>query len=82
MKKNDIFVELQGIFRTVFNNNRIEISETSKAADIDDWDSLNHAALISAIEGHFGIRFKLTELMDLNDVGTIVEAIEGKLGQR
>lgn len=81
MNKGDIFTDLKTIFRSVFNNQRLEISETSKATEIDEWDSLNHAALLSAIECHFNIKFKLIELIDLNDVGTITDAIEKKLAK-
>jgi len=79
MSREEIIAELNGIFKSVFNNQGIRISETSKAAEIDEWDSLNHAALIVAIEEHFQVKFKLAELMDFNDVGKITTALEMKL---
>ena len=79
MKREEIFTELNVIFKNVFNNQKMTISETSKAAEIDDWDSLNHAALIAAIEGHFEVKFKLMELMEFNDVGKIITSLEMKL---
>ena len=38
------------IFREVLENDEIMINETTVAADIPEWDSLNHIYLVVAIE--------------------------------
>jgi acyl carrier protein len=79
MNTTEILSELNIIFRKVFENNEIVVLETTTANDIDDWDSLNHAILLSAIEKHFNVKFKLSEMMGFKNVGNICNAVQSKL---
>ena len=40
MKKNELLIRLQEIFRDVFDNEDIVISNDTVAEDIEEWDSL------------------------------------------
>ena len=71
--------ELQGVFRDVFDDDAIELFDEMTADDIEDWDSLTHVKLIAATEKHFGLKFRLTELMILKNVGDMIKLIEKKL---
>jgi acyl carrier protein len=75
MEKNEILYELNSIIRRVFENQSIVLKESTTSNDIEEWDSLNHAIFISAIEKHFNLKFKLTELMGFKNVGKICDAI-------
>ena len=75
----DIVDSLTLIFREIFKKPDLVLSEAMGPADIDGWDSLNHVALISSIESRFGIKFRLKELMLLNNVSDIVRAVASKL---
>ena len=46
---------------------------------MDDWDSLTHVNLITAIEKRYKIRFALGELQDLKNVGDMIDLMEEKL---
>lgn len=81
MEKSEILDELNAIFRKVFNNPSIVVSEKMVAADLEDWDSLNHAQMISAVEKHFNIKFKLSEMLSFKNVGNLIDTIEKKLNQ-
>ena len=72
--------KLNGIFRTVFDNDEIEISQDMTANDIDGWDSLSHVNLIIAIEQSFGIRFTQKELLTFKNVGDLLRGVENKTG--
>ena len=43
--------------------------------EIEDWDSLNHINLVSAIEKEFKIKFAFGELVTMKDVGTMIDII-------
>ena len=47
--------------------------------DIEEWDSLNHINIVSAIELEFKIKFTLGERVALKDVGAMVNLIVEKL---
>ena len=72
--------KLTGIFRTVFDDDEINIGPETTASDVDGWDSLSHVNLILAVEKGFGIRFSQKELLTFRDVGDLLRSIEGKVG--
>jgi acyl carrier protein len=71
--------KLNGIFRTVFDNDEINIQPEMTANDVDGWDSLSHVNLILAVEQGFGIKFNQRELMTFKNVGDLLRSIESKL---
>ncbi|MEQ8192416.1 MAG: acyl carrier protein [Candidatus Eremiobacterota bacterium] len=75
----NIFEELNGIFRTVFDDEDITVNDESTAADVDGWDSLSHVNLIIAIEQKFKIKFSTKELLTFKNVGDLRRAIESKV---
>ena len=56
MTEIDIIKKLGGIFKDVFDDENLMISNDTTADDIDDWDSLAHINLIVAIEKDFNIK--------------------------
>ena len=73
MTRNEVFSGIQDIFRDIFDADDLVISNTTNSDEIEDWDSLNHINLVSAIEKEFKIKFALGELMMLKDVGAMVD---------
>jgi len=71
--------KLQDIFRDVFNDDGIILSETTTSSDIDDWDSLAHIQLITEIEKSFEIRFTVQEAVSAENVKEFTELIDSKL---
>ena len=79
MEKSQIKDELGNIFKKIFNNETLEISENMSANDVDNWDSLSHMLLITEIEDHFSIKFKLRELNKMKNVGVLIDILSSKL---
>ena len=73
MKRDEIFSGVQEIFRDIFDDADLIIDNLTNSEDIEDWDSLNHINLVSAIEKEFKIRFALGELMEIKDVGAMID---------
>lgn len=63
---------LNRVFRDVFDNDEIEISDGMTAADIEDWDSLNHITLVVAVEREFKIRLNAADAAKLDNVGAMI----------
>jgi acyl carrier protein len=72
--------KLKDIFRTVFDNEDIQLQPEMTANDVDGWDSLSHVNLILAVEKGFGVRFSQKELLTFKNVGDLLRCIESKLG--
>jgi acyl carrier protein len=73
--------QLNEIFRAVFDNPRIMINENTVAADIEEWDSLNHILLVVAIEKHFKIKFTTREIQQWKNAGEIMESVKKRLAE-
>lgn len=78
MSEQEIYERLNEVFRDVFDDDEIEVDAGTTADDIDDWDSLAHINLVSAVEDEFGIRFKMGEVSSMKNVGEMVEIIKAR----
>lgn len=76
MERDEIYAELNEVFRDVFGNDDITLSDETTAADIDGWDSLMHITLISEIENRFDFRFAMKDVIGMKNVGEMVDIIE------
>ena len=82
MKKNNdkkILKDLNSIFINVFDDETIQIDPKTTASDISNWDSLNHIRLILEIESTYKIKFNLSEIEDLKNVGEFIKLLEKKI---
>lgn len=75
MERNEILKKITEIARDVFDNDEVELTEATTAADVEEWDSLSHLSLVSDIEDEFGITFTLAEVSGSKNVGELVDAI-------
>ncbi len=76
MSREEIKTKLTEIFRDVFDNDDIEISDTTTADDIEEWDSLEHITLIAAVEKAFRMRFTMKEVSSMKNVGEMMTILE------
>ncbi len=73
MDKAQAMYALSDVFRTVFDNPDLILHDGLTAADVENWDSLNHIDLIVAIERKFKIKFTMREVTGLKTVGDLAE---------
>ncbi len=79
MTREEVFSQLSDIFADAFDRDDLTIEETTVAGDIEGWDSLMQMNLIEIIEGDFDICFELEEVMNMKDVGHMVDLILAKV---
>lgn len=82
MSREKIYDKVTDIFRDVFDDETIELNDNTSAVDIEDWDSLMHINIITAIENSFNIKFKLKEVTNLQTVGDTINLIEEKISNQ
>ena len=56
MTREEVFERLNKVFRDVFDDDDITVTETTTSADIDVWDSLEHINLVAAVEQSVDLR--------------------------
>jgi len=71
----EIHQKLTAVFRDIFDNPTLEISEGTTANDIPEWDSIMHVNLIVAVEKAFGISFSTRDVKSLANVGDLMGLI-------
>ncbi len=75
MTREEIYKQLDEVFQDVFDDESIQVNDSTTADDIEDWDSLEHINLVVAIENRFGIKFNMNEVTSMKNVGEMVDII-------
>jgi acyl carrier protein len=65
--------------RAMLDDYETPITLETQAADVPQWDSINHINIVVAVESAFKIKFRTAEIERLRNVGDFVELIEQKL---
>lgn len=79
MNRENIYEKLNGIFREVFDNQDIIVKDETTASDVNGWDSLMHITLIAAVEDEFNIKFAMKDIVEMKNVGALVDIIMDQL---
>jgi len=73
--------KLQEIFRDLFDDDNIVLTDDTSAKDIAGWDSLTNVKLIVRVEKAFKIRFGTGEVVGIDNVGELVALIDRKVAR-
>ena len=74
--------ELKSVILKALRLEDWEITDATQAAEVPGWDSLSHVNVVSAVEKHFGVRFKSVEALKLSNVGDLQRLVDSKLGKQ
>lgn len=75
MDRVDVYNRLNKVFRDVFDDENINLSDETTAKDIDGWDSFEHINLLVAIEDEFSFKIPMSKVANLKNVGEIVDIV-------
>ena len=75
MNREEVFVRLNEVFRDVFDDESITVTDATTADDIEDWDSLEHINLLAAVEQEFGMKFNMGQVVSMKNVGEMADII-------
>ncbi len=78
MDSKMIYARLNKVFRDVFDDDSITVNPKTTANDIEDWDSLEHITLISAVEKEFKMKFKMGEISSMKNVGEMASIVAAR----
>lgn len=80
MENTEIRDSLKDIFTETLGHSSFDLEDDTTAKDVDGWDSVTHMMLINEVERKYNIKFSLMDLMNLENVGSLVKAIKNKVG--
>ena len=78
MNRAEILEKVNAIFRDVFDDESIVVTDETTAADIEDWDSLTHITLVSEIEEAFDYKFSMKDVLGMKNVGEMLDLLAGR----
>ena len=79
MERNDIMKRVEEIFREELELDDLVLTDETTADDVEEWDSLSHVQLVVAMEKAFSIKFSSREILSWDNVGDLVDCIQGKI---
>lgn len=79
MERKEIIEKLNEIFRGVLGNESIDLTDSTVASDIEEWDSLAHIQLINAIQKEFRVKISAREMVTWQNIGEMADGLKNKL---
>ena len=74
----EIQERLVDVFRQVFDDETLVLTDEMTADDIGGWDSVAHINLMFSIEQAFGIQFNGNELAEMKNIGELKRLLASK----
>ncbi len=81
MNREEVFIKVVDICRDVFEDETLQMSESTTAEDIEAWDSLTHLTLVSELEDAFEVSFTLEEVTGKKNLGELITALMNHIGK-
>lgn len=76
MNREEVITKLTPIVQKVFTNDSLVLSEDLSAENVPTWTSLSFMQLLTEIQNQFGFKFKMMEILNLQTMGAVIDAIQ------
>lgn len=80
MTREEIISQLTPIAQAMLKDDTLVISDDLSAANVSTWTSLSFMMFLTEIENHFGFKFKMMEILKLQNMGAIIDSIQTHVG--
>lgn len=80
MTREEIISQLTPIVRAILKDSKLIIVDDLSAANVPTWTSLSFMMLLTEIENQFGFKFKMMEILKLQNMGAIIDSIQMHVG--
>ena len=75
--------EIRELFGVLLREAPASITDETRPATLEKWDSLQHLILVSSFEEEFGVDIEPEEVVDMyEDFGSFKRVVLGKLSQK
>lgn len=80
MTREEIISQLTPIVRAMLKDENLVITDNLSSVNVPTWTSLSFMMLLTEIENRFGFKFKMMEILKLQNMGAIIDAIQIHVG--
>ncbi len=78
MSREEIIERVTNVFRDVFHDDTLILTDETTAADVPGWDSLRHITLMEEVEDEMDIHFSMLEINQMKNVGEMFDIIQAR----
>ena len=78
IERTEVMRRLTEVFQETFDDPGLQLRDSMTAADVDEWDSLQHIVLVLAVEREFQVRLNPAEVGKLENVGRMIDLLLAK----
>lgn len=71
-------MHLSDIIASIIQIDKSSITEETSPAMVGQWTSMKQLALINSVESTYNVRFTISEMKKLNNVGAFLEVLRNK----
>jgi acyl carrier protein len=71
-----MFDDICEVLCSVFEVEKSQITPATSKQDLDEWDSMKQLELITELEKKFSVKFSMDEMISIDSVAKIKEALE------
>jgi len=79
MTRQEILATIRDILADVLDNESLQLTESSTAEQVEDWDSINQVKLLIGLENELNFRFSAQEVEGLKNVGALIDLVQRKV---
>lgn len=79
MSKEEVMLKMNDILRDIFEDENINIDNSTTTKDIEGWDSICKMMFAGEVQNAFNIKLSAKDLLALNEFGPFADAILEKL---
>ena len=76
MIREEVIEKLTPIARQIFADESMVLNDDLSAANVANWTSLSFMQFLTEIENQFGFKFKMMEILRLQNMGAVINAIQ------
>lgn len=80
MNREEIIEKLTPIAREMLKDNTLVLNDNLSAENVATWTSLSFMMFLTEIENQFGFKFKMMEILQLRNMGAVIDAISKHVG--
>ena len=78
MKEEQIKIGIIKVLEENLKLKNLEIKREMQAYDFEGWDSLAHIGIIISLDEEFKLRFSISEISNLKNIGELIDLIKKK----
>ena len=79
MTREEIIEKLTPIAREMLKDDSLVLRDDMSAANVATWTSMSFMMFLTEIENQFGFKFKMMEILRLQNMGAIIDTIQTHL---